>query len=135
MWHEFVSESVLVGLSGADGWFNRHSADTKIFRCDIREPNKDIKYYHIKEYTDGSQFQQFQSLSCNKTNTNEFVVGTNFNAKVFDIRQMKEPRYTFVPDNEVRARRFHVSWSPSQGYKSIRFSILILILQFFKSPY
>ena len=123
LWYEFVSESVLVGLSGTDGYTTRntrHSADTEIFRCDIREPNKDIKYYHIKEYTDGfsfsSQFQQFHSLSCNKMNPNEFVVGTNFNGKIFDIRQMKKPRYTIVPDNGVRPRRFHVSWSPSGKY-------------------
>ena len=59
------------------------------------------------------------SLSCNKNNEYEFAVGTSFKAMIFDIRQMKIPFTTFVPDLDTsswKQRQFNVSWSPSGKY-------------------
>ena len=70
--------------------------------------------------------KEFQSLSCNTKNRNEFAVGTSFEVMIFDIRQMKEPRTTFAPDlgstvgtaryNSPKPRQLNISWSPSGKY-------------------
>ena len=106
------------------------SEDTsELFYYDVRESTKQIHYHSIKQYRGNKLFDQFQALSCNKTNKNEFVVGCYNDAKIFDIRQMKEPCFSFGADcsrlnlrqrnlsaRKLRARRFNVSWSPSGKY-------------------
>ena len=102
---------------------------SEIFYYDVRESNKQITYHSIKEYRGTRFYEEFQTLSCNKVNNNEFVVGCYHDAKIFDIRQMKEPCLSFEADcshlnlrgrdlstRKLRPRRFNVSWSPSGKY-------------------
>ena len=92
------------------------SGDSKIFNVDMRENQTKINYYHIKEYQTEND-EEFQSLSRNKNNSFQFAVGTSYKAMVFDIRQMKEPCYTFAPDlSSLKPRQINVSWSPSGKY-------------------
>ena len=112
-----MSDSVLFGLCGS----------SSIFYIDRREsnyPNYIINSTLRNEYRDeygrksGRNFGTFHSLSCNKTNANEFAVGTDNTAKIYDFRQMK-PCYEFYHDSERlidRERRCYVSWCPSGKY-------------------
>ena len=135
---EFISDNVLIGLSGTmelstGGWWasgppkNQVSGDTtEIFYYDVRESKKQINYHSIKEYRGERVYEEFQTLSCNKTSNFEFAVGSYYDVKIFDIRQMKTPRCSFGADcstrslrprklntSRLRPRRFNVSWSPS----------------------
>ena len=108
---ERISESVFVGTSG----------HTNLFYTDLREPNTVNYFRHIDSYRNKRQNELlsdawFCSLSCNKTNPYEFAVGTTYNVKIFDFRQMK-PRYEFhhCPNN-IRGHQFHVSWSTNGKY-------------------
>ena len=115
---EFLSDNVLIGLSGA-GYIKTEGQPvecSKMFCFDTREKNKYINYYHIKDYQGSEDCQEFISLSCNKNNKNEFVAGTLFDGKVFDIRKMKKPVYSFAPNDSLKPREFLVSWSPSGKY-------------------
>ena len=116
---EFLSDNVLVGLSGHE----------TIFNLDIRMDSSQIDYNHIKKYEKYGKNHKvdplFHSLSCNKINTNEFVVGTFYGGLIFDVRQMKEPCCTFshgiLPTRRLRGssgvpRPCQVSWSPTGRY-------------------
>ena len=107
---EPISEKVFIGISGRKS----------LFYTDLRENN--VNYFmHIDNYRNKRGNEQlsrghFCSLSCNKTNPNEFAVGTDYNAKIFDFRQMK-PRYEFHHRlNRIREHQFHVSWSTNGKY-------------------
>ena len=96
------------------------SGDSKIFYVDMRENQTKINYYHINEYQiryEEMYDEEFQSLSRNRNNSFEFAVGTSYKAMIFDIRQMKQPCYTFAPDLDgLKPRQINVSWSPSGKY-------------------
>ena len=86
----------------------------------MRENQTKINYYHINEYQiryEEMYDEEFQSLSRNRNNSFEFAVGTSYKAMIFDIRQMKQPCYTFAPDLDgFKPRQINVSWSPSGKY-------------------
>ena len=104
---EFLSDNELVGLSG----------DNIIFHTDIRMKSDEMDYYYIHRYENKRRFHIFQSLSSNKSNTNEFIVGTYYDGLIFDIRQMKEPccKFSNGPLDPL-LRWLNVSWSPSGKY-------------------
>ena len=112
-----ISESVFIGIAG----------HTKLFYTDLREPNIVKNFANIDSYRNRRGNEQlndgrFCSLSCNKTNPNEFAVGTNYNVKIFDFRQMK-PRYEIhhcVNRKIMRGNNFHVSWSTNGKYIFIK---------------
>ena len=137
---EFISENVLLGLSGTmemglGAWRygppkNPVSEGTsEIFYYDVRESTKQINYHSIRQYRGDQVYEEFQTLSCNKTNRHEFVIGSFYDAKIFDIRQMKKPCFNFGADcstrrlrsrnlqiRKLKPRRFNVSWSPTGKY-------------------
>ena len=137
---ELISDNVIIGLSGTmhmGGGLVRFpppknpvsKGNSEIFYYDVRESKKQITSHTIKEYRGTRVYEEFQTLSCNKMNKNQFVVGCYHDAKIFDIRQMKEPVFNFGADcsrrslrrrdlgtRKLRPRRFNVSWSPSGKY-------------------
>ena len=82
--------------------------------------NSQINYHHIEDYDNYGKVRNFESLSCNKSNANEFVAGTYYGGLLFDVRQMKEPFSTFYTTRRrLRSdvpRPCQVSWSPSGKY-------------------
>ena len=82
--------------------------------------NSEINYHHIEDYDNYGKVRNFESLSCNKNNANEFVAGTYYGGLIFDVRQMKEPFSTFYTTRRrLRSdvpRPCQVSWSPSGKY-------------------
>ena len=112
-----ISKSVFVGIAG----------DKKLFSADLRQPNTVNNFAHVISYRNRRGNEQlndgcFCSLSCNKTNPNEFAVGTNYNVKIFDFRQMK-PRYEIhhcLNRKTLRGNNFHVSWSTNGKYIFIK---------------
>ena len=93
------------------------SGESKMFYVDMRENQAKINYYNIQEYQTEQNDEEFQSLSRNRNNSFEFAVGTSYKAMIFDIRQMREPCYTFAPDlDSLKPRQINVSWSPSGKY-------------------
>ena len=103
-----MSDFVVMGIS------DPYSRTSKIFYTDLREANK-INYFEterLRKYT----------LSCNQTNSNEFVLATELNAKIYDIRQTR-PLYQIYevnhPKTVLRNRQpyiVHAYWSPSGKY-------------------
>ena len=114
-----LSESVFIGIAGS----------TKLFCTDLRlRGPTTVNYFEYidtyrnrrgnEELNDG----RFYSLSSNKTNPYEFAVGTNYNVKIFDLRQMK-PRYEIhhcLNRKITRGNNFHVSWSTNGKYIFIK---------------
>ena len=92
---DFISDSLIIGLSS-----------DKIFYTDRRDANK-INYFGTE------RFGKSYALSCNRTNTNEFVVGTGDTSHIFDIRQMRPIREIY---DGFGYSGVHVSWSPNGKY-------------------
>ena len=102
-----LSNSVLFGLCGT----------SSIFYIDRRESNKPNYVINSNQYrNNGSTNGEFHSLSCNKTNANEFAVGTDYNARIYDVRQMKPCYEIYHNYNCLTPRECYVSWSPSGKY-------------------
>ena len=95
---EFISDSLIIGLSS-----------DQIFYIDRRDANK-INYVETERL--GNSY----ALSCNHTNTNEFVVGTGDTAQIFDIRQMRPIREIYEGYSSISGNNVHVSWSPNGKY-------------------
>ena len=104
---EALSDAVLLGLCGT----------SSIFYIDHRESNNPKYVINSNQYrNDGSTNGAFYSLSCNKTNAYEFAVGTDYNARIYDFRQMK-PFYEFYHNyDNLEPRECNVSWSPNGKY-------------------
>ena len=80
----------------------------------------DMRSYQNKRGKEVMPEAWFCSLSCNKTNPYEFAVGTDYNVKIFDFRQMK-PRHEIhhcpkFASFLARQHVFHVSWSTNGKY-------------------
>ena len=103
---EVVSDSVMMGLSG----------DSEIFYIDRRESNKPNYFLNSKQYRSDGRDGKFQTLACNKSNTHEFAVGTDYNVKIFDFRQVKPSYEIYHNFNHFRKRICSVSWSPNGKY-------------------
>ena len=108
---EALSDSVLLGLSGTSSIFYIDRRESKtpnyVINCDQHRNN-------------GSTRGKFHSLSCNKTNANQFAVGTDYNARIYDFRQMK-PCYEFYHNYDyIKPRECFVSWSPGGKYIYVR---------------
>ena len=100
---EFMSDFVVMGIS--------YSWTSKIFYTDLREANK-INYFETERLGN-------HTLSCNQTNSNEFVLATELNVKIYDIRQTR-PLYQIYEVDHSRADLMftdvHASWSPNGKY-------------------
>ena len=106
-----MSNFVVMGI--ADTYSSTSSLVTsKIFYTDLREANK-INYFE-------TELLRKYSLSCNQVNSNEFVLTTQLNAKIYDIRQTKPLYQIYEVDHSGKRERYsaevHASWSPNGKY-------------------
>ena len=102
-----MSDFVIMGISDSD------STTSKMFYTDLREANK-INYFETDKL-------RKCGFSCNGTNSNQFVLATQFNAKIYDIRQTGSLHHIYEVDHSrddgfMLRSGVHASWSPKGKY-------------------